>query len=115
VPHPTHAELVRVVRDHASQLAASLVHLVGDFATAEDLVQDEIEGALAHWPVEGIPGWPDAWLYTVARRRGLDLLRRELRHREKLALVPWPAQPRPDDRLRLVFTCCHLATEVYVI
>jgi RNA polymerase sigma factor (sigma-70 family) len=106
---PTHGELARVVRDHAGRLAASLVPLVGDFAAAEDLVQDAIEAALTHWPVEGIPERPDAWLYTVARRRGLDVLRRESRHRQKLALVRWPAEPRPDDRLRLVFTCCHPA------
>jgi len=106
---PPHAELARVVRSHAGQLAASLVHLVGDFATAEDLVQDAIEAALTHWPAEGIPQRPDAWLYTVARRRGLDVLRRDSRYREKLALVAWPAEPEPDDRLRLIFTCCHPA------
>lgn len=102
-----HAGLARVVREHAGQLAASLVHLVGDFAAAEDLVQDAIEAALARWPVEGIPDRPDGWLYTVARRRGLDVLRRDSRHRQKLALVQWPAQPGPGDRLRLIFTCCH--------
>ncbi len=106
---PSHAELARVVRDHAGRLAASLVPLVGDFATAEDLVADAVEAALRHWPVDGIPDRPDAWLYTVARRRGLDLLRRESRHRDRLALVPWPAEPEPDDRLRLIFTCCHPA------
>ncbi|HEX6499410.1 MAG TPA: sigma-70 family RNA polymerase sigma factor, partial [Micromonosporaceae bacterium] len=81
----------------------------GDFSAAEDLVQDAVEAALTHWPVEGIPERPDAWLYTVARRRGLDTLRRQSRHRDKLALVPWPSEPRPDDRLRLIFTCCHPA------
>ncbi|MGC4836989.1 RNA polymerase sigma factor [Micromonospora vinacea] len=106
---PTYAELARVVRDHAGQLAASLVHLVGDFSAAEDLVQDAIEAALTHWPVEGIPDRPAAWMYTVARRRGLDQIRREQRHRRKLALVAWPAEPPPDDRLRLIFTCCHPA------
>jgi predicted RNA polymerase sigma factor len=54
-----------VVRDHAGRLAASLVHLVGDFAAAEDLVQDAIEAALSHWPAEGIPDQPDAWLEAV--------------------------------------------------
>jgi len=107
--HPSHSELARVVRDHAGRLAASLVYLVGDFAAAEDLVQDAIEAALAHWPAEGIPQRPDAWLYTVARRRGLDVLRRESRYREKIALVASPAAPEADDRLRLIFTCCHPA------
>ncbi|MEU1243036.1 DUF6596 domain-containing protein [Micromonospora parva] len=106
---PTHAELARVVRDHAGQLAASLVHLVGDFSAAEDLVQDAIEAALTHWPVEGIPERPAAWMYTVARRRGLDQIRRDQRHRRKLALVAWPVEPPPDGRLRLIFTCCHPA------
>jgi RNA polymerase sigma factor (sigma-70 family) len=107
--HPSHGELARVVRDNAGRLAASLVQLVGDFATAEDLVQDAIEAALNHWPAEGIPERPDAWLYAVARNRGLDLLRRESRYRQKLALVAWPAEPEPDDRLSLIFTCCHPA------
>ncbi|GAA4202393.1 RNA polymerase sigma factor [Actinocatenispora rupis] len=106
---PTHAELTRVVRDHAGRLAASLVPLVGDFSAAEDLVQDAVEAALTHWPVEGIPDRPDAWLYTVARRRGLDQLRRQHRYRDKLALLESPAEPRADDRLKLIFTCCHPA------
>ncbi|MEO3922281.1 DUF6596 domain-containing protein [Micromonosporaceae bacterium B7E4] len=104
-----HGELSRVVRAHAGQLAASLVHLTGDFSTAEDLVQDAVEAALRHWPAEGIPERPDAWLYTVARRRGLDALRRDTRYRDKLGLMVWPAQPDPGDRLRLIFTCCHPA------
>ncbi|MEQ4306089.1 sigma-70 family RNA polymerase sigma factor [Plantactinospora sp. B6F1] len=106
---PSHAELARVVRDHAGRLAAALVSLVGDFSAAEDLVQDAVEAALAHWPHDGIPDRPDAWLYTVARRRGLDRLRRDRREQTKLALVAWPAEPEPDDRLRLMFTCCHPA------
>lgn len=103
------AELARVVREHAGQLAASLVNLIGDFSAAEDLVQDAVEAALRHWPVEGIPDRPDGWLYTVARRRGLDVLRRETRYREKLARMPWPTPAHPTDRLRLIFTCCHPA------
>jgi RNA polymerase sigma-70 factor (ECF subfamily) len=102
-------ELARAVRDHAGRLAAALVGLTGDFATAEDLVQDAVEAALTHWPAEGVPDRPDAWLFTVARRRGLDLLKRRARYRAKLALLHWPTQPEPDDRLRLLFTCCHPA------
>ncbi|WP_029116060.1 RNA polymerase sigma factor [Mycobacterium sp. URHB0044] len=105
----SHAELSRVVREHAGGLAASLMHLTGDFATAEDLVQDAVLAALRHWPVEGIPQRPDAWLFTVARRRGLDALRREDNYRTKLAQLQWPVQAEPDDRLRLIFTCCHPA------
>src|ERR687895_484012 len=103
------AELARVVREHAGRLAASLVSLLGDFSAAEDLVQDAIETALRRWPVEGIPDKPDAWLFTVARNRGLDVLRREGNYRRKLAQLTWPVPAEPDGRLRLVFTCCHPA------
>jgi RNA polymerase sigma factor (sigma-70 family) len=105
----SHAQLARVVRQHAGQLAASLMRVTGDFATAEDLVQDAVVAALQHWPVEGIPQRPDAWLFTVARRRGLDVLRRQDNYRAKLAQLRWPVQPDPDERLRLIFTCCHPA------
>jgi RNA polymerase sigma factor (sigma-70 family) len=105
----SHAQLARVVRQHTGQLAASLVRVTGDFATAEDLVQDAVVAALQHWPAEGIPQRPDAWLFTVARRRGLDALRREGNYRAKLVQLQWPVQPDPDERLRLIFTCCHPA------
>jgi RNA polymerase sigma factor (sigma-70 family) len=105
----SHAQLARVVRQHAGQLAASLVRVTGDFATAEDLVQDAVVAALQRWPVEGIPQRPDAWLFTVARRRGLDALRREGNYRAKLVQLQWPVQPDPEERLRLIFTCCHPA------
>jgi RNA polymerase sigma-70 factor (ECF subfamily) len=105
----SHAALARVVRQHAGQLAASLMQVTGDFAAAEDLVQDAVVAALRHWPAEGIPQRPDAWLFTVARRRGLDVLRREGNYRAKLAQLQWPVQPDPDERLRLIFTCCHPA------
>jgi RNA polymerase sigma factor (sigma-70 family) len=103
------AELARVVREHVGQLAVSLMQVTGDFGAAEDLVQDAIVTALRRWPTEGIPERPDAWLFTVARNRGLDLLRRESNYRNKLAQLQWPVQPEPDERLRLIFTCCHPA------
>ncbi|TKK84047.1 RNA polymerase sigma factor [Herbidospora galbida] len=101
--------LARVVRDHAGRLAASLVSLLGDFSAAEDLVQDAVETALRRWPVEGVPDRPDAWLFTVARRRGLDVLRRETNYRAKLAQLTWVEPAQKDDRLQLIFTCCHPA------
>ena len=75
-------------------------------------MSEAVVEALEHWPEEGIPERPGAWLLTTARRRGLDRLRREARYREKLAqLAALPETPdrEPDDRLRLIFTCCHPA------
>jgi RNA polymerase sigma-70 factor (ECF subfamily) len=109
VTGPAAGELARTVREHAGRLAAVLVRYTGDFATAEDLVQDAVLAALQRWPADGIPERPDAWLFTVARNRGLDLLRRESNHRAKLAQLQWPARTEPDDRLRLIATCCHPA------
>ncbi|MEU4835524.1 sigma-70 family RNA polymerase sigma factor [Streptosporangium sp. NPDC023615] len=101
--------LARVVREHAGRLAASLISLLGDFSAAEDLVQDAVEAALRRWPVEGVPERPQAWLYTVARRRGLDVLRRESNYLAKLTQLRRPEPRAADDRLRLIFTCCHPA------
>ena len=100
----SHAELARVVREHAGRLAVALMRVTDDFGTAEDLVQDAVETALRRWPEEGIPTRPDAWLFTVARNRGLDLLRRESNYRSKLAQLQWPVQSQRDERLRLIFT-----------
>jgi RNA polymerase sigma-70 factor (ECF subfamily) len=105
----SHEELAGVVREHAGRLAVALMAVTGDFSTAEDLVQDAVVTALRRWPTEGIPDRPDAWLFTVARNRGLDVLRREANYRTKLAQLQWPVQPDADERLRLIFTCCHPA------
>jgi RNA polymerase sigma factor (sigma-70 family) len=102
-------ELEQLVRDHAGRLATALMRITGDFATAEDLVQDAVLAALQRWPAEGVPARPDAWLFTVARNRGLDALRRESNYRAKLAELRWPVESTSDDRLRLIFTCCHPA------
>ena len=98
-----------MVRQHAAQLATALMRVTGDFATAEDLVQDAVLAALKHWPAEGIPERPDAWLFAVARRRAIDGFRRADNYRAKLAQLQWPVQPAEDERLRLIFTCCHPA------
>jgi DNA-directed RNA polymerase specialized sigma24 family protein len=94
----SNAELASVVREHAGRLAVALMAVTGDFSTAEDLVQDAVVTALRRWPTEGIPDRPDAWLFTVARNRGLDVLRREANYRAKLAQLQWPVQPEPDER-----------------
>jgi RNA polymerase sigma factor (sigma-70 family) len=109
VTEASHDQLASVVRQYAGQLAAALMRVTGDFATAEDLVQDAVLAALQHWPAEGIPERPDAWLFTVARRRALDGFRRADNYRAKLAQLQWPVQSAEDERLRLVFTCCHPA------
>ncbi len=76
-------------------------------------MQDALVAALEHWPREGIPANPGAWLMTTARRKGIDRLRRETRYREKVAqLEETPmtqASSMPDERLELIFTCCHPA------
>ncbi|WP_280439899.1 RNA polymerase sigma factor [Nocardia cyriacigeorgica] len=98
-----------VAPPRARRLASALVSLLGDFSAAEDLVSDAVEKALRTWPVDGVPEQPQAWLFTVARRRGLDVLRREANYRDKLRQLQWPVYDEPDDRLRLMFTCCHPA------
>jgi predicted RNA polymerase sigma factor len=76
---------------------------------AEEIVQDALLVALERWPVDGIPERPGAWLLTVARRRALNQLSRDARYREKLAQLEQPVPRESDDRLRLMFTCCHPA------
>jgi RNA polymerase sigma factor (sigma-70 family) len=87
--------------------------VLGDFDLAEEVVQDSLVAALEKWPVQGVPDKPGAWLMTTARRRAIDLMRRDQRYAEKLALLErstLPSEPaEADDRLRLIFTCCHPA------
>ncbi|HEY7414437.1 MAG TPA: DUF6596 domain-containing protein [Ktedonobacteraceae bacterium] len=98
-----------VFREEAGRLTAVLVRILGDFAIAEEIVQDALVVALEHWPVEGIPNNPGAWLMTVAKRRALNQLSRDATYRAKLALLAQPVSHEPDDRLRLMFICCHPA------
>src|SRR5207248_1495927 len=83
----------------------AMVRLIGNFDIAEEVVQDSLLVALEKWPVQGIPDKPGAWLMTAARRRAIDLLRRDQRYAEKLALLERstmpPDAPEADDRLRL--------------
>jgi RNA polymerase sigma-70 factor (ECF subfamily) len=100
-----------VFREEAGRLTASVMRVLGDFDASEEVVQDALLAAWQQWPVDGIPDRPGAWLWTVARRRAIDVLRRDVRHREKLVAQSWPVEPHDegDDRLRLLFTCCHPA------
>jgi RNA polymerase sigma-70 factor (ECF subfamily) len=107
-----YAILERVFREEAGRLTASLVRLLGDFDLAEELVAEAVVEALEHWPRDGVPERPASWLLTTARRKGLDRLRREAVYRRKLELVAaLERQPatEADDRLQLIFTCCHPA------
>ncbi len=111
--------MAAVFREEAGRLTAALVRSLGDFDVAEESVQDALVSALEHWPRSGIPDNPGAWLMTTARRKGIDRLRRETRYREKVAQLS-PEDPptaekspedaaMPDERLELIFTCCHPA------
>jgi len=116
--HDTISEVFRV---EYARVVASVLRIVRDIDTAEDVVQEAFAQALGHWPANGIPDRPGAWLLTTARRRALDRLRRVRRmdaRADALAYEaglgarderPEVADPEsiPDDRLRLIFTCCH--------
>jgi len=104
--------LADVFREQAGRLTAALVRKLGDFDLAEELVQDALLAALEHWPREGVPDRPGAWLMTTARRLAVDRWRRQQRYQEKLTLLfaaEAADEPEVDDRLRLIFTCCHPA------
>ena len=102
-----------VFHEEAGRLTAALVKRLGDFDLAEECVQDALVAALEHWPRSGIPDNPGAWLMTTAHRKGIDRLRRETRYREKIARLEETPMTRassmPDERLELIFTCCHPA------
>jgi RNA polymerase sigma-70 factor (ECF subfamily) len=97
------------------RIVAGLIRMTGDWALAEDCAQEAFAAATRRWPVDGVPASPGGWLTTTARNRALDRLRRSAVEARKLEEVlamqhdPDPAQPIEDDRLRLIFTCCHPA------
>ena len=95
-------------------MLAATVRVTRDLDLAQECVQDAFAKALLTWPSDGVPRNPGAWLTTTARNRALDLVRREATLRGKLPLLIEPPgepehDPFPDDRLRLIFTCCHPA------
>ena len=104
--------MAAVFREEAGRLTASLVRSLGDFDLAEECVQDALVAALEHWPREGVPANPGAWLQTTARRKGIDRIRRAKRYEEKIAQLEETTvttSTLPDERLELIFTCCHPA------
>jgi len=114
----------RIFREESGRSVATLIRIFGDIDLAEDAVQEAFALALRKWPVEGLPPNPGGWITTTARNRAIDHLRRESRGRELLGLVvegteetsEEEAGPVQDDRLRLIFTCCHpaLSTEAQI-
>jgi RNA polymerase sigma-70 factor (ECF subfamily) len=113
----------KTFREEHGRVLAALISQLGDFELAEDALQDALVNALERWKVDGVPCNPGAWLTTVAKRRAIDRLRRS-RFEENSAQIPAShAQEEPemddslpDDRLKLMFTCCHpaLALEAQV-
>ena len=107
-----------VARAHETEwarLVAGLIRVTRDWTLAEDVAADAFVAALQRWDADGVPANPGAWLTTVARNRAIDLLRRSASERSKLAekaILDELAEPAEDDRLRLIFTCCHPALEL---
>ena len=124
---PVAAAVARAFRDEWATVLATLIRQVGDFQLAEDAVQDAFASAVSAWRRDGVPASPGAWITVAARRRAIDRLRRDrsvMDRAQRLAdLVRLDAQEEEDplltdesaladDRLRLIFTCCHPALDV---
>lgn len=103
------AALDRVWRAEAGSMLGVLSRRLGDLDLAEDALQDAVGAALRHWPEDGVPAQPAGWLVTVAWRKALDRLRRDATGRDRAAALAHdpPAEPTGDDRLALLFACCH--------
>ncbi len=116
-PHDVRAAVDAAFRDEWGQVIATLIGLTGDWDLAEDCAQEAFAAALATWPRDGVPSRPGAWLTTTARNRATDRLRRDTaaaaKMRQLAVLARDPIEPPtdriPDERLRLIFTCCHPA------
>ncbi|WP_415974354.1 RNA polymerase sigma factor [Rhodococcus sp. 077-4] len=116
-----HRSLESVFRSERSVLLASLVQRYRDLDLAEEVTSDAIESALHHWPIDGVPAKPGAWLLTTARRKAVDRLRRDRTLAAKVGMLQADSDRReshppnsldenlPDDRLQLFFTCTHPA------
>jgi RNA polymerase sigma-70 factor (ECF subfamily) len=106
-------------RSDWGRIVATLIRLVGDFDTAEEAAQEAFTAAVNQWGADGIPAFPRAWIIQTARFKAIDLIRRRKLHQEKTdryaEITPSMDEPNydnieiPDDRLRLIFTCCHPA------
>ena len=113
------AAVEAVFREEWGRITASLIAMTGDWDLAEECAQDAFTRALSAWDRDGVPERPGAWLTTAARNRAIDVLRRRANETAKLQqalrLAPEPGPLTApdgdisDDRLRLIFTCCHPA------
>ena len=120
-PNVEKAQIGRIFREESGRSVATLIRVFGDIDVAEDAVQEAFSVALRKWPFDGLPPNPGGWITTTARNRAIERLRREVRGRELLSEVatlspgnddpgmPKEVGPVQDDRLRLIFTCCHPA------
>jgi RNA polymerase sigma-70 factor (ECF subfamily) len=121
VPAVPASEIERVFREQYGRAVAVLVRTFGDIDLAEEAVQDAFVAAVARWPEAGLPPSPAGWIITTARNKGIDRLRREASRTDRHAQAALvhatdePGQERQgpvdDDRLRLIFTCCHPALD----
>jgi len=121
VPPVDTSEVERVFREEYGRAVAVLVRRFGDIDLAEESVQDAFAVAVQRWPADGVPPSPSGWIIATARNRAIDRFRREAsrdeRHAQAAALIhdgqafpdPYEEGPVTDDRLRLIFTCCHPA------
>lgn len=108
-----------VYRSDWGRIVAALISLVGDFEIAEEAAQEAFSAAVSQWRTTGIPDFPRAWIIQTARHKAIDRIRSLARHREKIAglgaliegaeIPDYDSDDIPDDRLRLIFTCCHPA------
>jgi RNA polymerase sigma-70 factor (ECF subfamily) len=109
------ADIARVFREEHGRAVAVLVRVFGDIDVAEDAVQEAFAAAVARWPSAGLPPSPAGWIITTARNKAIDRLRREASREDRHAQAallhardePSEEGPVRDDRLRLIFTCCH--------
>jgi RNA polymerase sigma-70 factor (ECF subfamily) len=122
------AAIEAVYRSNWGRIVATLIRLVGDFDVAEEAAQEAFTAAVNQWRVSGVPESPGAWILQTARHKAIDRIRRQVRLEEKLqarvasGMIQATPEPDfytneiPDDRLRLIFTCCHpaLALEAQV-
>jgi RNA polymerase sigma-70 factor (ECF subfamily) len=128
MPQDVTSALDAVYRSDWGRIVAALIRLFGDFDAAEEAAQEAFAAAVDQWPASGVPEFPRAWIIQTARHKAIDRMRRQGRFQEKLESYVvsgfgrtseepnYDTEEIPDDRLRLIFTCCHpaLAPEAQV-